>query len=254
MKDDPASWHHEWNTADMFEPTRSEMNEAVSTGGPVPGVERRLRLLIIHDQQVFCEALAVAIALQHRTMAVLGCYPTVRSLLARDHHRRQSADVILLGTPRALEALRQLKPQLDARHPGATVVVLGEPRPLQRDWRNTGNGVIASPTHRQQHSLGQLLRRLEMIRPRLLRSAPAAGDQPHNRIPAERSTERSGDLTPRERDILVLRGQGLSNKEIAVALQIGVQTVKNHARTVTLKLQLRRPHHVQPNTPVKPIL
>ena len=52
--------------------------------------------------------------------------------------------------------------------------------------------------------------------------------------------QRSAVLTPREREIAVLIGQGLSNKEIAIDLHIGPATVKNHVHSILEKLHVRR--------------
>jgi DNA-binding NarL/FixJ family response regulator len=46
-------------------------------------------------------------------------------------------------------------------------------------------------------------------------------------------------LTPRERDVLALIGEGLSNTEIAQALTLGEGTVKTHVGHIFAKLQLR---------------
>lgn len=43
-------------------------------------------------------------------------------------------------------------------------------------------------------------------------------------------------LTPREGDVLLLLRRGLSNPQIAVALHIGVETVRSHARNIYRKL------------------
>jgi two-component system nitrate/nitrite response regulator NarL len=47
-------------------------------------------------------------------------------------------------------------------------------------------------------------------------------------------------LTRREREIVGLVEQGLSNKEIARSLRIGAATVKNHIHSILSKLQVRR--------------
>ncbi len=46
-------------------------------------------------------------------------------------------------------------------------------------------------------------------------------------------------LTPREKEILYILAQGLSNKEIAEKLYISETTVKKHIGSILLKLQLR---------------
>ena len=43
-------------------------------------------------------------------------------------------------------------------------------------------------------------------------------------------------LTARERDILAIISQGLSNKRIARALKISPETVKSHAKSIFLRL------------------
>jgi DNA-binding CsgD family transcriptional regulator len=55
------------------------------------------------------------------------------------------------------------------------------------------------------------------------------------------SSARSGclvgeTLTARERDILAMIGQGLSNKRIAQAREISPETVKSHVKSIFLKL------------------
>jgi DNA-binding NarL/FixJ family response regulator len=46
-------------------------------------------------------------------------------------------------------------------------------------------------------------------------------------------------LTPREADVLELLQEGRSNGEIAVALHVGVETVRTHARNIYRKLGVR---------------
>jgi LuxR family maltose regulon positive regulatory protein len=60
-----------------------------------------------------------------------------------------------------------------------------------------------------------------------------AGDgaaQPRNRV--------SDPLTSRERDVITMISQGLSNKLIARALEISPETVKSHVKHIFLKLDV----------------
>lgn len=56
--------------------------------------------------------------------------------------------------------------------------------------------------------------------------------------PAAPSTTLEG-LTPREREVLLLVAEGLSNPEIATRLVVGGETVKTHVSRVLTKLGLR---------------
>jgi LuxR family maltose regulon positive regulatory protein len=65
----------------------------------------------------------------------------------------------------------------------------------------------------------------------LSRVAPSAGGR------SAQPGSRAGDpLTARERDILTMIGNGLSNKHVARALKISPETVKSHAKNIFLKL------------------
>ena len=65
-------------------------------------------------------------------------------------------------------------------------------------------------------------------------------EMPVPRSKATTAVAAQSGLTPREMDILGLIEEGLSNKQIARRLNIGVSTVKNHVHNVLAKLHVTR--------------
>ena len=57
--------------------------------------------------------------------------------------------------------------------------------------------------------------------------------------PALADQARLDDLTPREREVLGLIAQGLSNREIARALVVEESTIRTHVKRILMKLDLR---------------
>jgi LuxR family transcriptional regulator, maltose regulon positive regulatory protein len=55
---------------------------------------------------------------------------------------------------------------------------------------------------------------------------------------AQPSSRVSDPLTARERDVLSMISQGLSNKHVARALEISPETVKSHVKHIFLKLEV----------------
>jgi DNA-binding NarL/FixJ family response regulator len=71
------------------------------------------------------------------------------------------------------------------------------------------------------------------------RMAAALLDRVHA-LTTDRTQLGSHELTPREREVLVLIGDGLSNKAIAQRLCIELPTVKNHVHHILEKLRVHR--------------
>lgn len=61
-----------------------------------------------------------------------------------------------------------------------------------------------------------------------------------------RMLRRLGMLTPREREVLILVCGGCTNREVAEALGIGLETARMHVRKVYWKLGLTSSRHIAP--------
>ena len=94
------------------------------------------------------------------------------------------------------------------------------------------------------HSLGSLVSAVEMV---MNGEAPCSGRIAAALLRRVAATAfvgtrdaGLGELTAREREILELVDEGLSNKEIARRLTIGLTTVKSHVHTILRKLGVER--------------
>ena len=76
-------------------------------------------------------------------------------------------------------------------------------------------------------------------RPEFDRADPGAQDALENCANDSEWTASGATLSAREREILLLLTEGLSNKEIARQLCIGTETVKSHLKSVFWKLTVR---------------
>lgn len=57
----------------------------------------------------------------------------------------------------------------------------------------------------------------------------------------QESEQRGQDLSPREKDVIKLIVKGLANKEIAVMMNVSVNTVMTHRRNIAAKLKIHSP-------------
>lgn len=191
----------------------------------------------------------------------------IRVLLVDDEPLvRHGLRAILAGEPdievvgeagdgaQALGAARQHQPDvvcMDVRMPGvdglrATELVLGLPTPPRVLVVTT----FESDDHVRDALLagasGFLLKRASADQVVAAVRAVAAGDslvfpEAVRRL-ATRSRPKPWEgpaLTPRERDVLALVARGMTNAEIAVALTVGVETVRTHVANLLAKLGAR---------------
>ena len=198
-----------------------------------------IRVLIVADVRFYRDGLADIIA-RHPRCSVLGTASSRAE--AVDRVRETSPDVVLLDTamPDGLLAAADIV----ASSPSAKVVAiaLNETAHAVLEWAEVG----ASGYVPRDASLTDLIAAIErtargelqcsaavaagMIR-RVWALAKVAGDR--------QMPEGAVHLTPREREIMRLIDQGMSNKDIARHLGIGVATAKSHVHHILEKLHVR---------------
>jgi two-component system nitrate/nitrite response regulator NarL len=154
--------------------------------------------------------------------------------------QRNKPDVVLvaLGPGAGVPLVRELR----ATAPDVRIVVLGitddDPEVLPLAEAGVAGYVTTDATGDESVLVVESVARGEMpCSPRL---AATLLQRVATLAQERRAPGPLGSLTARERQIVDLLGDGLSNKEIARGLQIEVTTVKNHVHHILEKLQVTR--------------
>lgn len=202
-----------------------------------PGSRATVRVMVLADIRLYREGLARLLA-RHSSLTVVAAGPVNEDSLFRVH--QEGIDVLLLEAATACEThviqnLALLAPKvkvvvygmldeerqaLRCTEAGATSFVTGEA--TEEQLVSAILGVGRGELHCSPRVTALLVKRLRSLSQDL---APGVKHTP---------------LTPRERDIVALIDEGLSNKEIAARLGIELCTVKNHVHHILEKLQVRR--------------
>lgn len=153
----------------------------------------------------------------------IDCVSTADELLTR--YDRQSADVVFVGTQRAVASGAEATRRLMAAHPQATVMVFGAP-----DDAGSIAAAIAGGAR------GYL--RWDSSRPELVAALAHSAGAEAGSMPMQRTASPGAGISLTEREMQVLRGmsQGKSNGQIGRELYLSEDTVKTHARRLFRKL------------------
>jgi two-component system nitrate/nitrite response regulator NarL len=199
-----------------------------------------IRLVVAADVRFYREGLADLIA-RHPSFVVSGT--AANRTQALEQVRESSPDIVLLDAamPDGLMTVTDIATYA----PGVKVVVtaLAETALTVLEWAEAG---VAGYVPRDA-SLADLLATIERTaRGELLCSAQVAASMFRrlwtlSRVANERRADAAiAPLTPREQQIMRLIEQGMSNKDIARQLGIGVATAKSHVHHILEKLHVRR--------------
>jgi DNA-binding NarL/FixJ family response regulator len=197
-------------------------------------------MMILSDVRFFREGLAEVLRREGK-FATVGHAANVDEALAAASDATPQIILIDAALPDGLTAvplLRNLAPQ-----PQIVALALAETEPAVIAWAEAGvSGYVP-----RSAALSELVSLLEGIMrgEQACAGNIAAGllrwiSQSPRRAAGPASAAEPNSLTVREEQVVRLIGAGLSNKEIARQLKIGLGTTKSHVHNVLGKLELRR--------------
>lgn len=97
----------------------------------------------------------------------------------------------------------------------------------------------ATPSEELADAIRAIHKGYSQLSPGILHKVMANGSGVRSSLPGSELPPGFAELTPRERDVLKLLAQGLSNREIAQQLYLSEGTVKNHVTNILGRLNLR---------------
>jgi two-component system, NarL family, nitrate/nitrite response regulator NarL len=222
---------------DIASASRAALAADASTRPCAAAAESLPGVFILSDVRIYREGLAHSLS-RHAGITVLDIADISEAGLALAISRAPDAIILDIGTPGGFEVAKALSARLPA-----TKIIACALREVDEEVLacaeagiagfvaadGSGEDLVAAVKHALRGELhcsprmaGLLFRRVGAL----------ATQKPDSALPET--------LTRRERQVLGLLEQGMSNKEIARALHIGGATVKNHVHNILEKLQVHR--------------
>jgi DNA-binding NarL/FixJ family response regulator len=198
-----------------------------------------IRVLIVEEVRAICEVIATVLRTEP-DIEVAGCATNIDEALAH----LEACDVVLVNTTLHNEASARLIRTMRKMAPKVKIVVMGLVRSQNAILQCIEAGVSGYVL--RDSSLEELLKNIRaaynneaLVSPPIAAAlmsyvAELVGFDPAN----EHELCAPQRLTRREREVLSLVQQGLTNQEIAEALVIELGTVKNHVHNILRKLNV----------------
>jgi DNA-binding NarL/FixJ family response regulator len=202
-----------------------------------------IRVLVVNSIQLIGNVIT-AVLRGEPDMEVVGCVTTVEDALAQ----APNSDIVLLSTRLPEGGAIRITQALAESGLPVKVLMLGLAESEAEILRYVEAGAAGYVL--QDESVEDLLAKVRAAYQGLAHISPEIAAALMERVAElarlagkpEGETSELDDLTQREREILTLIGQGLSNQEIAQKLVIEIGTVKNHVHSILRKLNVSSRH------------
>jgi two-component system nitrate/nitrite response regulator NarL len=199
----------------------------------VPCDLRPITIMIVADVRLYREGLAASLS-SRSNLRVLPIGDDASSMLGRIAHA--APDVVLVDTAarNSVELVRALR----ERAPSTKAIAFAVHEYEQEIITYAEAGAAGYVTC--DASFDQLISAIESVAREELVCSPRIASTLFRRLGklGETGASSTGTLTQRERQVLSLIRDGLSNKEIAQALNVAEPTVKNHVHHLLEKLRV----------------
>jgi DNA-binding NarL/FixJ family response regulator len=200
-----------------------------------PPLESAIGVLVVADIRVYRDALAESLG-HEGTIEPLGTAAGADDALARARALRPDVILVHIAMPDGVHAVRTLAQDV----PEAKILALAVPEGEVIAYVEAGAAGCVTP----EAPLEEVVSAVECITRGEALSSPRMTAILIGRVralAAERPPKGLEELlTPREREIVALIDEGLSNKQIAERLCIEPATVKNHVHNTLQKLHVGR--------------
>jgi len=198
-----------------------------------------IRVLLVNEMRLVSNVIASVLE-DEPDIKVVGRAASVDEALAL----ATESDVVLVSTRLPDSGALKLTSAIAEADPSVKVLVLGLGESKERVLRYVEAG--ADGYVLKNDSVDDLLRHIRAAQRGKALVSPKIAAALMSRVTElaqlfaeiESGLSESADLTPREREILELIGQGLTNQQIADRLIIEVGTVKNHVHSILQKLDV----------------
>lgn len=199
---------------------------------------KQIRLAIVEDNRLLREGL-VTMLRGESDIVVVGAFSGCDALLRKE---KVKFDVLLLDLVLRLQNSLRLVETIKQKHKGVKIIVM-DLAPTQStlvDYLQAGvSGFVLKDATFVEflHTIREVSRGGRVL-PQVLTSSLLSQIAEAVTHSGKGNPFRSVRMTNREREVIELIAEGLSNKQIADRLNLAVETIKSHVHNILEKLQL----------------